>query len=138
MNLDRPDALQELEILPEAAFNAASKQNLSTCLENTRQNVLADIKEWADGDSERNIYWLKGMAGTGKSTIALTIAREYDNKGRLGASFFFSRGGGDLASVKKFAATIAAQLANISLDLKTAIVDAIISNRIRDLALFDQ
>jgi adenylylsulfate kinase-like enzyme len=59
-------------------------------------------------DDEKHIYWLKGMAGTGKSTITLTVARRYAKLRRLGASFFFFRGGSDLASAGKFAIIIAA------------------------------
>lgn len=85
------------------------------------------------------MYWLKGMAGTGKSTIALTIARECYNDRRLGASFFFSRDGGDLASVQKFAATIASQLREISPELRRRIDDAVASSRrVHDLGLYDQ
>jgi hypothetical protein len=51
------------------------------------------------------------MAGTGKSTIAHTVARAYFDQGRLAASFFFSRGGGDVGNAHKFVATIAVQLA---------------------------
>ena len=101
--------------------------------------MLAQIRKWADGDGVRRIYWLKGMAGTGKSTIALTVAREYHDNGRLGASFFFSRGGGELASTRRFAATIAAQLADTSPELRRLISDAVVSNRhIHNLGLYDQ
>jgi hypothetical protein len=58
------------------------------------------------------------MAGTGKSTIARTIARKYYELKRLGASFFFSRGGGDLGHAGKFFTTIAMQLADNSPTLK--------------------
>jgi hypothetical protein len=58
------------------------------------------------------------MAGTGKSTIARTIARKLDNKGRLGASFFFSKGYGDLGRAAKFFTIIAFQLANVLPALK--------------------
>lgn len=51
------------------------------------------------------------MAGTGKSTIAHTVARDYFEQGRLAASFFFSRGGGDAGNASKFVTTIAIQLA---------------------------
>jgi len=47
------------------------------------------------------------MAGTGKSTIARTVARKLDDKGRLGASFFFSKGHGDLDYAAKLFTTIA-------------------------------
>ncbi|KAH8749771.1 hypothetical protein F5882DRAFT_239242, partial [Hyaloscypha sp. PMI_1271] len=51
------------------------------------------------------------MAGTGKSTIAHSIARTYFDQNRLAASFFFSRGGGDAGNASKFVATLAVQLA---------------------------
>ncbi|KAI5855157.1 WD40-repeat-containing domain protein [Tricharina praecox] len=50
------------------------------------------------------------MAGTGKSTIARTVARKWADEKRLGASFFFSRGHGDLSHASKLSATIAYQL----------------------------
>ena len=79
------------------------------------------------------------MAGTGKSTIALTIAREDSDKEQLGAGFFFSRGGGDLASTRRFAATVAVQLAETSPELCQHIADAAASSRrIRGLGLYDQ
>jgi hypothetical protein len=91
-------SLERLDSLPEASFDAANK-HVDTCLPNTRRDILAQIRRWADGDGGQRIYWLKGWAGTCKSTIALTVAREYSAKKRLGASFFFSRGGGDLSHV---------------------------------------
>jgi len=51
------------------------------------------------------------MAGTGKSTITLTVARKWSDEKRLGASFFFSRGGGDLSHASRFFTTLAYQLA---------------------------
>lgn len=133
------ERLLDLDSLPEASFDAANKQHVPLCLENTRREVLTQIRRWADGDGERRIYWLKGMAGTGKSTIALTVAREYNDKKRLGASFFFSRGQGDLASTRRFVMTIASQLAESSPELKMRIFNVAESNRrIRGLGLYDQ
>jgi hypothetical protein len=51
------------------------------------------------------------MAGTGKSTIARTTADRFSQSGKLGASFFFSRGGKDVGNAEKFFLTIARQLA---------------------------
>ncbi|KAJ2901564.1 hypothetical protein MKZ38_001697 [Zalerion maritima] len=56
------------------------------------------------------IFWLSGMAGTGKSTISRTVARAFSGKQRLGGSFFFKRGDGDRGKAAKFFTTIAAQL----------------------------
>ncbi len=135
-------SLDGLDILPEASFDGANKQHAETCLPNTRRDVLDQIRRWADGpgDDRHRIYWLKGMAGTGKSTIALTIAREYSGKKRLGASFFFARGKGDLASTRRFAATIAVQLAEASPQMRKHIAAAAAAapRRIHGLGLYDQ
>ena len=72
------------------------------------------------------------MAGTGKSTIARTIADRFleGKQFQLGASFFFSRGQGDLGHAGKFFTTIAAQLARFggSQDLRHYITKAIKDN----------
>jgi hypothetical protein len=81
--------------------------------------------EWSANPCSKCIFWLNGMAGTGKSTIARTIARKLDDQKRLGASFFFSRGEGDLANAAKFFCTIAFQLASKSSIVKSNICQAI-------------
>ena len=68
------------------------------------------------------------MAGTGKSTIARTVARKYFENDRLGASFFFSKGGGDIGHASKFFTTIAVQLARRSQSLQRYIYDALEKN----------
>jgi hypothetical protein len=95
------------------------------CLPHTRVDILKQIIEWADGGNERCIFWLNGTAGTGKSTIARTVARKYHDQGRLGASFFFSRGAGDVSHAGKFFTSIAVQLANESRILRRYICEAI-------------
>ncbi|THZ56728.1 hypothetical protein D6C88_09220 [Aureobasidium pullulans] len=101
-----------LPFAEQAAFNASDKQHDPLCLEHTRVEVLAEIRAWIyDRKDERCIFWLEGMARTGKSTIARTIARELHDSGHLGASFFFSRGGGDVRHAALFVTTVARQLA---------------------------
>jgi len=51
------------------------------------------------------------LAGTAESTVARNIARRYLNQKRLGASFFFPRGGGDVSHAGKFFTSFAVQLA---------------------------
>lgn len=58
----------------------------------------------------RCIFWLSGMAKTGKSTIARTVARELQDSGHLGASFFFSRDVADVRHTGLFVTTVAKQL----------------------------
>jgi hypothetical protein len=113
----------------QAAFNSSDKSHDSFCLPDTRFEVREEITAWADGPDERRIFWLTGMAGTGKSTIARTVARQWYEQGRLGASFFFSRGGGDVGHAGKFFTTIAWQLAHVSPALKRYICEAITKHR---------
>jgi len=84
--------------------------------------------DWCDDPNGKCIFWLNGMAGTGKSTISRTIARELAEKKRLAASFFFTRGKKDISHSRMFFTTIAAQLANILPVLRTSISDAINDN----------
>jgi len=40
------------------------------------------------GEKNQSVFWLNGLAGTGKSTIAQTFAETTFVDGKLGASFF--------------------------------------------------
>ncbi|KAA6411567.1 MAG: hypothetical protein FRX48_04847 [Lasallia pustulata] len=120
--------LSHLPYAVDAPFNTYSRQHDPTCLPDTRVDLLREIYTWADGKDGRFIYWLNGLAGTGKSTIARTVARKYFENGQLGASFFFSRGGGDVGHASKFFTTIAVQLAQKSQSLQRYIGDAVRKN----------
>jgi NACHT domain len=120
--------LSYLPYAADAPFNSLTRQHDPTCLPDTRVDLLREIYTWADGKDGSFIYWLSGLAGTGKSTIARTVARKYFENGRLGASFFFSRGGGDVGHANKFFTTIAVQLARKSQSLRQHICDALKKN----------
>ena len=118
-----------LPSVPQAAFSHCEKQHDPVCLPNTRVDILKQIMAWADDKcDERCIFWLNGMAGTGKSTIARTIANEYYKAGRLGASFFFTRGAGDLASSSKLFTSLARQLADKELEFRHYVCKAVLNN----------
>ena len=57
------------------------------------------------------MFWLNGLAGTGKSTIAQTFAETSFSDGKLGASFFCSRDFEDRSNVQNIFPTLAFQLA---------------------------
>jgi adenylylsulfate kinase-like enzyme len=58
----------------------------------TRVKFLADLEAWAVDDISSKVYWLVGMAGTGKSTISHSLCEILDGKNMLGASFFLFSG----------------------------------------------
>ena len=91
------------------------------CLETTRTKVLDGILTWAhgrapsggpaaDSASERPIFWLNGLAGTGKTTVAYTVAERCHEEHILGASFFCSRSDSDCNNPSMIFTTIAYQL----------------------------
>lgn len=88
-------------------------------------DLLREITDWVTSDSTQYIFWLKGGACTGKSTIALTISQSLDKPGVSLASFFFKRGGGDLARSRKVISTIAFHLATRSPLLRSFICEAL-------------
>jgi hypothetical protein len=65
------------------------------------------------------------MAGTGKSTISRTVARNFAAQNRLVASFFFKRGEGDRSKATKFFTTIASQIFQAQSKAAVAIKEAI-------------
>jgi len=83
----------------------------SGCLKGTRESVLDEIEEWTEDFDKSPVFWLNGLAGTGKSTIAQTIAERVFANGRLGASFFCSRGVEDRSNLQLIFPTLAFQLA---------------------------
>lgn len=57
----------------------------------TRIKSLEEIKVWMSQERYSPTFWLRGVAGTGKSTIAQHMARKHNEKFHLGTIFFFSR-----------------------------------------------
>ncbi|KAG8795492.1 hypothetical protein FRC12_013654 [Ceratobasidium sp. 428] len=61
------------------------------CIKHTRGSVLAELDDWAGNPKSPNIYWMNGMAGTGKTTIAYSLCSTLEANGQLAANFFCSR-----------------------------------------------
>jgi hypothetical protein len=81
------------------------------CLEGTRVELLTEIRTWMHDQSDRKVYWLSGAAGTGKTTVAQSVAHMAKEDGLLCATFFFSRTTNDRSDYAKVIPTIAYQLA---------------------------
>src|SRR5258705_13999483 len=118
--------LSKLPYAGDAAYNHKLWDHEDQCLPDTRVELRDIIRKWWDDEDPHSecIFWLNGMAGTGKSTISRTVARELAEEKRLAASFFFSRGRADISHAGKFFTTIAAQLANNLPVLRQSISDA--------------
>ena len=73
--------------------------------------VSQEITRWLTGDTDQRVFWLNGLAGTGKSAIARVFAEMAVALGELGASFFCSRGSKDRSDLQMIFPTLALQLA---------------------------
>ena len=91
-----------------AGYRSGERQG---CLGGTRKDVLRQIDSWLTDERDQRLFWLNGLAGTGKSTIAQTFAETSFSDGKLGASFFCSRDFEDRSNIQNIFPTLAFQLA---------------------------
>ena len=80
-------------------------------MKGTRNDVLLQLESWLNDKQDKRVFWLNGLAGTGKSTIAQTFAEITFADGILGASFFCSRYYEDRSNLQTIFPTLAFQLA---------------------------
>ncbi|CAE6357765.1 unnamed protein product [Rhizoctonia solani] len=113
-----------------AAHNStlATDVNRRSCTKQTRTQILLELDQWAADRQTPNIYWMSGMAGTGKTTIAYTFAESLKARGLLGASFFCTRASSECQDVGRIMPTIAYQLARYSMSFQSAAVKALESD----------
>lgn len=118
--------------------------DFTTCLPNTRVDLLQQIYDWAQHPKSKGIFWLNGGAGTGKSTISRTVAGWLASQSGfggvgLGASFFFKRGEGDRGSASRFFPTITHELVLKVPGLKALVANVVTQDPfISDKALGEQ
>ncbi|KAI5117200.1 hypothetical protein M0805_004970 [Coniferiporia weirii] len=94
--------LQRLRPASRAFYNAGG-----VCLEGTRETVFRRIREW--GDSESKLFWLHGVAGSGKSSIANSVAHMFKQQLCLSACFFCKRDDPECRNPKAVIPTLAYQ-----------------------------
>src|SRR3981189_1372716 len=121
--------LELLGKLPVADRSQYDQLDLPKCLVQTRSGILNEIMGWIKTNDEKQVYWLNGGAGTGKTTVALTIAETIAmDKSKLSASFFCSRAVGDRSSSDRIFPTIARVLADRDAQFRGQLLKAIRQN----------
>ncbi|KAE9401076.1 WD40 repeat-like protein [Gymnopus androsaceus JB14] len=78
----------------------------SPCLEGTRTGILEMLMEWARNPHSQPIFWLSGIAGSGKSTIAQSFCESLEKNNLLGGSFFCSRESEECREVRRIVPTL--------------------------------
>ncbi|PVG04814.1 hypothetical protein CPB86DRAFT_746923 [Serendipita vermifera] len=111
------------------ALSAASYANgdeHEVCLKGTRVPILEQARSWLMNENGLQIFWLADVAGSGKSTVANHLAREWKRQGQLAGRFFFSRAAEQTRTTTHFFSTIAQQgLSHLGPKVRSAISDGI-------------
>ena len=81
-------------------------------MKGTRREILFHLEKWSKDEQDKQVFWLNGLAGTGKTTIAQTFAEMSFADRKLGASFFCSRNFEDRSNLRSILPTLAFQLAH--------------------------
>ncbi|KAI0037546.1 WD40 repeat-like protein, partial [Auriscalpium vulgare] len=128
------DKIEKVEInmenttLPEMPYYAtgARYQTGKQCLAGTREELLTDIRAWIDNvdgwHDASKVFLLTGLSGTGKSSVAHSIANHYDKLKRLGSSVCFNRNKLATCNAEHLFSTIAVDLAEFDSSFRNALV----------------
>jgi hypothetical protein len=73
--------------------------------------LLEDVAKWMMNPDEKTVFWLTGVAGTGKTTVAKSVSDMASTENYLVATFFFSHTSVDRRDHSKVIPTLAYQLA---------------------------
>ncbi|PPQ92910.1 hypothetical protein CVT25_009181, partial [Psilocybe cyanescens] len=112
--------------VPGAFHNSDDRRDPPKCHPHTREAVIKDIMDWViDADRKEQFCWVYGPAGSGKSSIAQTIAELCEEQGRLASNFFFARTVPGRNTYTHLIATLAYQLALFIPDIREYMAEAI-------------
>ncbi|KAJ6535269.1 hypothetical protein DFH09DRAFT_835662, partial [Mycena vulgaris] len=87
------------------------------CAPDTRVEIQAEIMQWLSPhpSNREHIFWITGIAGSGKSTLSATVVDDLRKKHTpVAAQFFISRNIPETIDPKKIIPTIAKQLSEFS------------------------
>jgi hypothetical protein len=136
------ELLSDLRPVKAAYHDAYDLTGVSQpCMQGTRVQLLEEIKQWVmdTNSTESRVFWLNGLAGTGKTSVARSVAAWGQERGILGATFFFSRDSLERRDPVSVIPTIAYQLAKYISTVKRAICDSMSSQQdIREKGITDQ
>ncbi|KAB5589558.1 Vegetative incompatibility protein HET-E-1 [Ceratobasidium theobromae] len=130
--VEDPSANSQLEEMKPAKLGTydswlSTETNRRSCTKNTRIDVLLELDTWSCDPDAPNIYWMTGMAGTGKTTVANTFCETLKKQKQLVASFFCTRTTVEGRDVRRIIPTIAYQLARYSPAFQSALCRTLVS-----------
>ncbi|TFK69880.1 hypothetical protein BDN72DRAFT_959197 [Pluteus cervinus] len=116
----------------ESALNKLQpnlKQPAAFCAENTCVDILQVLDDWAKSQSDK-LFWLHGVAGMGKSTIAATLSNRLNVQKLLGGYHICSRDSATYQSPSQLVLNLCSQLAQVYKPFGRQIAKAIRANNL--------
>lgn len=106
-----------------ASYDSALPAGIArrTCTESTRTEILSGLSTWSHDLFAAKVYWMNGMAGTGKTTIACSLSEALRKRKQLGASFFCTRTLPECRDIRRIVPTLAYQLARYARRFQSAL-----------------
>jgi ABC-type dipeptide/oligopeptide/nickel transport system ATPase subunit len=119
----RPELLSKLHPVISAFHDADVAA--PTCLSGTRVALLDEIRTWFEDSSDNcpRFFWLSGIAGTGKTTVAQSVCEMLSE--HLAGTFFFSRDSAERRRPSNILPTLIYRLAYSRPAFRQSICDAI-------------
>ena len=102
------------------------------CMEGTRNSLLEQIMAWVtDGLGQahgKNTYWIYGVPGIGKTSLAHSICASLDDQGQLAGVFFCRRDDPELSEPRNILPTLIYKLAIIFPAFRSVVADCLRQN----------
>lgn len=119
--------IEQMDLLDRLPRVVGAKYDIARCcLADTRKEVIDTAVDWVSKvDDGTKVFWLHGLAGVGKSTIATSIARALSERRWLGGTFFFSRDVDSRSKPDQLFSTIAFQMSSVHPSITVAICRAL-------------
>jgi hypothetical protein len=103
-----------------------SRDSPAGCLESTREDILQDMLAWArEPASSLSMFWLAGLAGTGKSAIMKTFCERVGGENYILATWFASRNSAERRNPFNVIHTFAYELAVANPSIRPHVLFAI-------------
>ena len=131
---DRERALSRIKPPAGSSFDPDPK---NCCMPDTRADVIESLLSFAvSEDTPNRLFHLSGVAGSGKSAVATTVANSLYHRGCLSGTFFFKRDIERLRIPANLVRTMAYSIALRHKLYKEALMDVLKSNpSVEDAAL---
>ncbi|KAF9552682.1 WD40 repeat-like protein [Agrocybe pediades] len=108
--------LRTLVPVDDARYNSAYSTAVKRrgCTVSTREQILDDLRTWVKDPQGSKVFWMNGMAGTGKTTILYSFCEWLEENKCLAGNFFCSRASTSCRDLSNIVRSVAYQLAHYS------------------------